>query len=379
MAITTVSPRIVGTGTSGVVSGAPVQATEWASIVSAYDTLAGAGSVLIPWHAPMTSIAASGSKTYQYRVWPRHAATHRAWCVSIVATTSTPGSATVTLGGGTSTGFLFSDAAPRTVRIIEELSSQSASESTASLTATLGATTGAKVVGVSCWELPRPSIAMPTGPAFDLTASDAGLDQTVARPGLPVADDYQGLGVGYISHVLDSLRDETRRPGLIAGAPFASSTSGTFAAVFAAPTVVLGRFLYRGQLSSTMQLASFVRTSDATTSGELRFTMASGAVTTLGFSGTTATTLIRGQIAIDAEDLTASDGRRSSRDDTCTVELRRSAGAGTVYVDTLTGGEGNAVAVAAVAPAVGIGAVGSRKALGKLPPRWMFPTRRKTR
>lgn len=379
MPITNGSPRFVTTGTSAVVSGAAIQAAEWESMCAAHDALAASGSVLIPWHAPMTSISASGSKAYTYRVWPKYAATHRLWSMAFISSTSTPATASIALSDGTTVGALFTDAAPRTISFVHQLSSRSAAEASETVTITLGSTSAAKVVGMGCWEYPRPAIALPTGSLpFDATTTDMGMDQAVARALLPIADDYAGLGVGYMAHAVDSLRDETRRTGIFAAAPFASSTSSTFAAVFQAPPIALGRFLYRGQTSALMQLAAYVRTSDSSTSGEVRFTMASGASLTLGFSGVTSTTLIRGQIAIDAEDLTTSDGRRASRSDTCLVKLRRSAGAGTAYLDTLSAGEGAAGASTTVSPALGIGAPGSKKPLGKLPPRWM-PIRRKSR
>lgn len=374
MPITNGSPRFVSTDTTAVVSGAAIQAAEWQSMCAAHDALASSGSVLIPWHAPMTTIAASGSKAFTYRFWPKYNATHRLWTMAFIATTSTPASAAVVLSDGTTIGVIFTQDAPRTVSFVHPLSAQSAAESSETITITLGASSAGKVVGMGCWEYPRPAVALPTGATkFDATTTDIGIDQSVARALLPIADSYEGLGIGYMAHAIDSLRDETRRTGIFAGAPFASSTSSTFAAVFQAPPIALGRFLYRGQTSSTMQLAAYVRASNATTAGEVRFTMANGATLTRAFGSSTG--YVRGQIAIDAEDLSASDGRRSTRDDTCTVELRRVSGAGTVYLDTVTGGEGGAATTAAAAAA---GVVRRPRPIGHGPlPEFMAGKRRR--
>jgi hypothetical protein len=111
--------------------------------------------------------------------------------------------------------------------------------------------------------------------------------------------------------------------------------------------VVLGRFLYRGQTQAMLQLAAQVRV-DSGCTGEVRFTLTSGATATLPFS---ASGTLRTQLPIDAEDLTATDGRRSARTERVLVELRRTAGSSLVYLDTVNGGEGTLATSSALSAA----------------------------
>lgn len=347
-----VPPQLIDLGDAGVKSAYAVDGRDWTAVSRAYDAALGSWSALIPMCAPMVQVPAVSpyddvSLAPSFRVWPRYQASHRLWFYSLAA-----------LGEGTflssftdpSGGKTYQNVSGTTALLahVETVSARTSIETT--LTPSIAFDVDGTLLAIGCYELPRVQLAVG---GSNLSTSDAGSDSGAEGPRLPITDDYAGLGAGFVTRSTAALRDTARRCGLFAGAPYAQSTSSTFAAVFQTPPIALGRFLYRGQTSSTMQLAAFVRASDATTTGEVRFTMASGAAVTLPFGQSTG--YVRGQIAIDAEDLSAADGRRSTRDDTCTVELRRASGAGTVYLDTVTGGEGSPATVAALA-ATGVSA-----------------------
>ena len=49
---------------------------------------------------------------------------------------------------------------------------------------------------------------------------------------------------------------------------------------------------------------------------------------------------LSGDLDVDCEDLSVSDGRRSARYDKCTIEFYRVSGANSVYVESISIGNG---------------------------------------
>lgn len=369
----TVPSRAVDLAVDGVVSGAVPRGNSWVSIARAYNALDGMPTALIPMFVPQMSMPGNGIDLadpaiyWHFTTWPRYQTTHRLWMFSAETLAGT-GQGKFTDPSGGSTYFGFNESSGDVlVTHVEEITSRTSAESR--LYTTFESSTDGMLMSFACYELPRPSLAVG---GSSLATTDAGLEETVLRSGMVIADDYNGVGVGFVASKLDELRDSCRRPGLFAMAPYASSTSSTFAYVMqqqlyatgvSGPTV-LGRTLYNGIATSTMQLA-FEVVGGAGTTGEIRVTMNSGATRTFGFG---ATTTVRGEIPIDAENLSASDGRRSSRSDTIAIELRRVSGGGTVQLLTATGGEA-APAVASSAATASTFAI--RKPL-RLPPEFLF-------
>lgn len=333
-----VSPRPVqladGATTTGVVIAQAVSPREWGAISNAYNTVDGMGSSLIPTCAPNQSINAGSSLTMNFRVWPRYQATHRMWIFSLGVISGTAGFTFTDPSGGTRTGTV-SSSYGRQLTHVETITVRTSDETKLSVSVAI-TTTNTTIYGIGCIELPRGVLAV--GGSAQATA-DCGEESRFIRTGLPITDDYAGLGIGFIARELAGLRDNARRTGQFAGAPFATSSSSTFANVFQAQPIALGRSIFNGSTTRKLQLAAYVR-ADTTALGEVRWTLASGpTVTAVIPMGAADGTLLRTELDADCEDLTASDGRRATRNETVTVELRRSAGSGTVYLDTVSGGE----------------------------------------
>lgn len=344
----TVPRRVIDLGAEGVVSGARPSGAQWGSMVAAYNAIDGMPTALIPLCAPYFAVAGTAvedldSLELTFTTWPRYQATHRLWFYLFQGNAA--GSQTVKFqdpSGGTSYGNFDETTTSKLIAHIETIGSRSGAET--KLTCSFGINDDSYIRAFGCYELPRPFLAV--GGSL-LTSVDSGADETVIRAGLPIADDYNGRGAGFLARELNQLRDVARRPGLFAAAPFWDSTSATFVDVMQTGPIVLGRGLYNGVTSSMMQLAFEVSATSG--SGEVRATMTSGATVTLPFGSGSST--LRTQIAIDAEDIGASDGRRSSRDEAVTVAIRRASGAGIVTLRTVIGGEGNAASAALVSPA----------------------------
>lgn len=356
-----VTPQPLGVGYSGIVSGGAVSPTEWTAIANAYNGLVGMGSALIPVCVPSVTLAADDSFTLRARVWPRYAATHRLWILS-TGLDVTPWDFTDP-SGGTRT-WTSSPVYGRQVTHVETIAARTGAETT--LECTVHATLGGVLTSIGCIELPRGFLAIDG----ELTGHDAGLEPAFIRTGLPITDDYSGNGIGFIAREMRSLRDTVRRTGVWAwfsgdDGEWATSSSSfvKVAGTTGAYPAALVRQLFNGQTLGTLQLAAYAYATSG--GGEIRWTMASGAVVTAAvpIGGSSAPALIRTQIEVDCEDLAASDGRRSSRDDFCTIEAR-AVGGGEVRIQSLTAGEG------ASADPTG---TGNAARLGRrLPPRFLF-------
>lgn len=371
-----VPERAVTIGRTAVVSAVPPQGTDWAAAGAAYDLLDGMPSALIPFCNPQILLTAGAAQSLTFTTWPRYQCTHRMWifCVFVRSGGSVPSSGFGTGGtvgvtgtltftdpsGGTST--FRASTAGRLFYHVETVN-RAAYATEQDMTCSLLIDNDSGLWGFGCYELPRPSLACA---AADLTTSDAGMDSDTLRAGMPITDDATGRGAGFLGLTMTALRDSCRRTGLFAGAPLFSTESGTYTEVFKSPPIVLGRAIYNGDTTRTMEVA-FYAMADPGSTGSLKLTMASGATVTVAISATTMTKH-RTSIAIDCEDLTAADGRRATRDDTCTVELKVASGAGAVTLYTILGGEGT--------PAVTELLDDSIRPPKRLPPQYLFGRKR---
>jgi len=368
--------RLMSPSPAAVKNGATVAGNDWTAAAGAYNGILGGDSALIPYHVPHVSIAASGTQAFSYTIWPRYQATHRLWVVS-AQVASGLGSFTFTdPSGGSSTVSVSSTGSGRAFLFYETISSRSSAERQASAAISVAAGSSTVIVyGIGCWEIPRSDLAV--GSTNPRTADAGEVIETLA-PGFNIDDSTTGTSLGSIPRGLDSLRYHARRTGLFAAAPFASSTSSTFANVLQAPPEVLARKLYAESTQGIMQIGAVVRSSDSSTSGEVKVSMASGASIIIPIpAGAVSGAVMRDQIAIDCEDLSTSDGRRSSRSDLVTIQLRRSSGAGTVYLDCINGGEADPTTLTLATLAGGSVTAGQR-IRGRGPLARLFPRRRST-
>lgn len=322
----TVSQRPLNVDSRSMVSARAVGAIEWQAVANAYNGLVGMGSALIPMHAPSISYPSDDIATVRFRVWPRYACTHRLW----MFTAGGSGTSTFTDPSGGTVAFTVPASGSQFVAHVEAITSRTGAEVTLSPSFHAASAGSLVLQSFGCFEIPRAVLAIG---GSDLAAADCGLEPATVRSGLPIADDYAGAGLGFAARELDALRDDARRCGLFAwasGGDFLVALSGSFAPLLQTSPFALGRMLYNGQTTAKIQCAAYAASGSVGCS--FRFTATSGASVTAVCDSTG---LARAELAIDCEDLAASDGRRSSRSDAVLVE-----GNGTGFVESVTLGEG---------------------------------------
>ena len=312
---------------SGIVIADPVRAVEWAQIGALYDYLTGRASVLVPACYIGSSIAATATHTWRIKAWARYQATHRLWIIGMRAATA----ATVTFtdgSGDTHTLYPIGTAGvtERPHFVIETISSRAAGEVTLAPSLAVAASSATvTVTTLSCVEIARPALALDT--------SDDGVDLALWTSG--VAGPITDADLGLVAPLLDTLRDidvrnlfcwivDTSDPIKI------STASPSWTALFASPPAVLARHLYASETTRAVEVRVYARASDGSTTGSLRVTMASGATATITGITTTSWAWYSTTVAVHVEDLSASDGRRSTTWDTATFDAQRTAGAGEV-------------------------------------------------
>lgn len=355
-------------------SGATVTGNDWTAIGGAYNGLLGSDSALVPFHVPQVSIAASSIQAFSYTIWPRYQATHRLWIVSAQVATNVGSFTFTNPSGGVASSSVSAASGQRAQIFFEAVSSRSSLER--QITAAISVAAGSAPVtiyGIGCWEIPRSDLVVGGN---NVRTSDSGEVVESLAAGMTIGDSTTGTSLGTVPRQVELLRYHARRTGLFAAAPFASSISSTFANVLQAPPEVLARKLYAESTQGIMQIGAVVRSSDSATGGEVRVAMSSGAAITMPIpAGASAGVVLRDQIAIDCEDLSTSDGRRSSRSDFVTIQLRRTSGSGTVYLDCINGGEADPTTLSLATLAAGSATAGQR-IRGRGPLARLFPRRR---
>ena len=328
---------------SGIYSGRPVRggSPQWAGMALAANHLLGRGGALIPHTMVVQPLVAAATKTLRFKVWPRLACRRRLW-ISTYRTKGTANcSTTFTDPSGGTLVYGFSTGASGgifQVEHVEDVSAPSASETEVAPTWALSAaSTGSpELLYVACYELPRPDLTTAT--------AEYGVDVDSLRPNGPIyaANGKSVLGVSIATQQAETI---AQRAGLFQFArdtgSALSSTAAAYEAVFLADAVpvLLGRKLYTTSTVRKLQVRAYCR-AGATTVGKVRFTMTSGASLVLDITSGMAAAWLSGDLDVDCEDLSVSDGRRSARYDKCTIEFYRVSGANSVYIESISIGNG---------------------------------------
>lgn len=332
MAATTPEDRIAA-AVSGISISRTTRAIHAVDAARVQCWAAGRGWPIVPCHAPLATIGGSVT-AFRYRVLPRFQDIRYAFHFVMSASSRTGCAIEVPEG---STGVLravqtHSNAFPITV--LYDPASQSAAERALDFGI---ASTGDDIVleSVAIEALPR--ALLQTGNA------DLGSDRFEFWPRNPI------LEANVFDQFLadnDALRAACRRAQFqhSFGDTSPWSTNDTsFDAIFPGGVNLLGRYLFNGDTTRTLNGRILAYCSDGTTAGEFRITMTNGdSVTVTIPAGTTGATWLPStsgspfEIDVDAEDNTSSDGRRSSRWDMATMEARRTAGAGDVLIETIS-------------------------------------------
>lgn len=332
-----------------VMSGRPVSSSTWGPASELVNYLMGHGAQVIPaTHVPIT-IAAAASKDIRFKAVLPYACTTLLWTVSARSTGAASSSLAVTTPtSGSSVSYSVSTQrgnAP--IRHIEQRTSKSGTAQEISIR--LAPTTyGVSDIMIGCVALPRATLVQDT--------TDRGIDAATEAPRQPIYTSASGAGIslGQLAQQGDLALVRARRNGIFA-MPLPDNTSDAIS-VTGATTLygaagpiggspVLARKLYSTSTTGLVTCEVLAWASvGATTYGAVTGAATSGGTLTvnLGTAGsrlTTTPTWYSGTVSMDCEDLTASDGRRSTRWDDLTWTANRTAGADTIYVATISGYE----------------------------------------
>ena len=337
------APAIRITGDiSHILAGKPVRARDWQITSQLSNWLVSRGRALVPAYRPVgISQSLTAGSAYEYAYWmePSYYAVDRLW--SVVASgrdiaIAAGGATSINAFGGQSPANL--PLAPNwvpPVTVIERMSSHSSTGATVKLQLP-PPNAAAGVYQLACAEFPRYQLA--------ITSADDGVDPTQFASSQPIQRrDYDNLwDVSQdTTHGLRCLIN-TAVPHKVAGLTSTiytySSSSATFAGVFAEGVPALGRVRYRGDTTKAIAMRAYCWVS-AGGAGEIRsdYDGTTGAATAV--TNTTPAWKSVASLTIDAEDLDVTDGRRGSAWKLLNLDFR--ATSGTIYVASVSAHESN--------------------------------------
>ena len=306
-----------------VASGVGVAASTWQRAARSCNWLNGRGGQLVAANILDNDETTQGnSYTARYYVWPRYQAKKRCWLITMNPDASNTALGTLRVGietpdGATAVDYTREISTERFPAPIFHIEDVTQSNTAGEVTITFNVATGSEVPlskpVISCFEVPRFSLDMST-------TADAGVDDATMLGGGPIWGRSATPRPGP-SGVLDQLsyaKTNARRAAMVhwyAGGAneqiVVSSTS--YVDLFLPYVPVLGRHI--NTTLSLMDVAFRAKVATAGDSAELGFLLPntqgevwSPTITTTTYSWHTATN----NPSVDAEDITASDGRRSS-------------------------------------------------------------------
>lgn len=307
---------------TSIVAGAPVASTDWQRAAAVQNWIAGRGRQVIPTFCPNQADLTAPSNVYRYALYvlPSYPT------IDLVAMVSRS-DVTSTLPGSIQT--------PSPVTLT---ASPRGAYNTTPIEVQLDIAVGPRdesVHSIAIYEVPRASI--------EQTASAGGVDVSALAAGQPIT-------AASVEALADALADDTFGSRVLAchavpwsddggsssTTEFASaSSSATYAAVVGSGVPVLARKKRSADTTRTVKARCYGWVTSGTT-GQFRVTSsANGASSAVSFTNTTPAW--SGEITdlvVDCEDLSTATGLQSATWDELTVESRRSAGAGTVYVSS---------------------------------------------
>jgi hypothetical protein len=315
--------------------GKAVSSTQWSSLAELTNYLRGRGVMIVPSQAPIVGADSTGgvsvpglstTVTIGYRVRPSGRAIARVWAFEVIGAIAAGGRGTITVNGqsvAVSAGNL--TAQPDRVFVLVETASKTSALT--DLDVTLQATSGALyLTSVTCWELPRAQLTK--------DATDLGVDLGTLDPRRPIIDrDYES-----VAGVCEAIAGADGRRGTLVAwcGRLVETTSATFTDVFELPARIVPPKVGRNDTTRTVSWSVFAAC-DVGTTGEARVVDGLGvASAALAITSTTGAWL-DGSKAFRCEDLSQANGLVGGLTfETVQLQIRRTAGAGKVYVARFT-------------------------------------------
>lgn len=324
----------------GILIGYSVRGVPWIHASRLHNWVAGRGYPLVPDHAPLVIIAGSGTSEFYYRVRVRYQTTRLRF--SILLTTSSESSTCQvqippgTAQGGSFTVFNRKRATPVVFDV--DLSYQADEETTLSLKILNTGAANVIVEGIHVEALPRAFLV-----AQD--PNDLGSNRLAFWHRQPISERNFALNLLDLQSVLKrSARRAMFQHSWGSDAPWSTAVAGP-TAVFDDKFGLIGRALYEGDTTRELSWRVRARCSDGSTAGEVTLTNtgAGSASSTITIpAGSTAGSFfppVADDPAVfdcDAEDVTDSWGLRGSAVDEHQITVTRTAGSGTIYLETIS-------------------------------------------
>lgn len=332
-----------------ILDGYPVASSPLLDMAALLNHVQGMGAQVIPCYSPGQAITAGNTATFRFRSVPRYQTIQRVWTVGVRSShaTSAAGVQLAAPTGGSFTAYPSRGPVPRgavtPLIYVETVSAQAAAE--AELSLDVKATDVDMVVdSLGCWEMPRTALA--------IGGSEAGQDLELVRPGSAIMVGT-GQHVGGLAAAMASARTTARRSGLVQWSIDGTITSavaftaGVYTSLWLLPQLILARKLYRTSTTGTVSARVWGWMSDATTACNIQFNTTSGGtgvyITSVPAAAASQTPQwwpvtggAPGSFAVDCEDLTIADGRRSARYDDVQAQVKITSGAGKFYVSAVS-------------------------------------------
>lgn len=330
-----ITPWPVTLPDESIKSGLRVRSDDWVRMGQQHNWLVGTGGQLVVGFCPNTTIAASTNKTFRFYVKPRLPHFWRLWHVYVAfpdnifhsalqvksALPAAPSAQEYQLNVSHASRFIW-----------YEYDTGSLSEAEAEIALNLAVPSGENSVivrNISCFEVPRVRLDADTvelGMDVDSLIDRAqiyGLTDGKSASGLIQATEK----IGGKQTGNAKLRRNVFHWS-VDDADALTTTSTSFAPLTtSAEPAALGMIHKASQTLKTYHVRVRAKVASGVTSGgTIRFTMTNGDSLDLTISNTSiAWTTSAHTLDVDAEDLTAADGRRSTRDDSCTIQWKTEA------------------------------------------------------
>lgn len=321
--------------------GEPVGASEWNRIAGELNYAAACGRVIVPSFKPDIVLdTGDGDTEWTFSLWLEPAYQAIQYVTTATYRVNTSGTNLIRANGSGTLDVRSPKIASTTTR-----GSQTTTGAAVDLSIAIKGTQEAGrawVDGIQVVELPRAFL--------EADVNERGIDPGYFVSGQPIAwprgvqqlrdatDDDDQIGRRVLLHYAEPYATDRQGSNAIeAGAGGDVITSGSFVTVRGGAGVpVLGRYRFDGEVTRTVKARAFARCSNNTTQGEVRFVSSSnGASSAITFNGATTTSFAWSSpvdVDIHAEDLGDPQGLSGGLWDLLSVEARRTAGAGSLYV-----------------------------------------------
>lgn len=335
-----------------VLISASVRGRTWRDIAHLHHWIRAHGQQLIPAHAPRVVVPGDDGRDLRYRMHPSGRAIARVWEIVLRTSADDGGAAadpasltpcTITFPNGDAISTLApawrAAEWPRPLVYLEPLAAKNGALTELVLSiAVPDSADNLTVESVACWELPRAVLT-------EGDATDLGVNVDSFRIGAAIYDDGTTDSAS-VAAIASGFADSQCRRVLHAHAfepIFVDSDDPVD--FYTLPVPMVPRKIGRADTTAPVWVAVYAYASDGTTEGTITFVATSGDTVAFNVTSDTPawheTTDAASQLTMECEDLSTDDGRPAGAGvDTLQVTVERTAGAGSIVVESVCVWEG---------------------------------------